>query len=155
MKNIYFYDLLDYFLEYYAKTNLSAVTYYTYKNYINAIYKKYIADKKLTDLNLQDFYYFLKKIKKLKNITQCTYIKVLKRIFNFAVEENFIKENPLKILRTRKIKNIKQLDFTKKDIRKFLNAFKKTKIYLIVLIALSTGTRRGEILRTKKKRYKF
>lgn len=152
---IKFYDLLDYFLEYYAKNCLSPTTFYTYRNYINKIYKKYIPNKPLKELNLQDFNTFLKKIKNVQNVTQCTYIKILKRILNFAVEENFIKENPLKCLKTRKIKKIKQLDFTKKDIKRFLKAFKKTDIYLIVLIAFSTRNAQGGNIGSKKKRHKF
>lgn len=78
------------------------------------------------------------------------YLASLSRAFNIAVKEwHWIKENPVSRIRRPKENKPKERYLNKEEIERLLNACHKSKsphIYPVVLFALSTGARKGEIL---------
>lgn len=126
----------------------------TYRNYI----KKYlIADlpiKDLKSLKIQEFYNKLLKDNVSPNNIKKVH-KLLRQFFNFAELEGYIIKNPAVNIALPKIKktvnNIiterktKFQYFNEEEIKELLNLFKNTRYENIIIFALGTGMRKGEI----------
>lgn len=123
----------------------------TYRNYIQ---NSDIANLKLYNIKsiqLQSYYNKLSKegktsarIKKLN--------KLLYQFFKYAIYEGFLNRNPCENVVIPKLDKEKEHKeevieyFTEEEIKKIKNAIKGTDIELLVLFALGTGLRQGELL---------
>lgn len=81
--------------------------------------------------------------------------QILNNLFNQAIKEGFIFENPAHFVKVsydyKTVENI----LSNSQLQKFLETAKTSRYYLIYLLELSTGMRRGEILGLKWKDIDF
>ncbi len=83
--------------------------------------------------------------------TSNRYLALLKRMFNFAIEEGYIAENPVKKVKFLSEENtLKEQVLSADEERRLLEASSE-RLRPIVSTALNTGMRRGEILNLKWK----
>lgn len=113
--------------------------------------KRWIPDgwkkKYLEQIGSEDIYDVLQTIgTNLSKISQKNNLKMMKRIFQVAVDDGIISKNPAKGI-TIKVSQINQKVLTTKEVDIFLGAAKDTghRFYPIWAFALMTGMRSGEM----------
>ena len=123
----------------------------TYRNYIKDSEIAGIKVYNTKSLQLQEYYNKLGKNKTYSQIKKLN--KLLKQFFFYAENEGFILKNPCRNLTIpNKEKELKKVDieyFNEKEIKQLKNAFKGNKLEPLVLTALGTGLRQGELLALK------
>jgi len=161
-------ELIDLWLEYYKDSGIRTATYKQINLKINKHVRPLIADIKLDKLSHTlmaiKVTEFKKQIKgKLESYN--TELAYMKAIFNFGVEKEFIKSNPMANIRTGKDKQDKSQDkakrkkqikyYNKEQIKKILDGFQplvdSNSINDIVFVTyhkllLFTGARASELL---------
>lgn len=154
-----FGEWLDFWVENYASTNLKQTTLAGYEN---AIYKHIIpsiGDMALDELNEDKFQTFIMD-KKLHGRLQYSEIFgeglsdrsirliqfICKNSLEKAVEVGVIHSNPLKDVKLLPKSKAEMLILFKEDLYKFLIQAKYDDFFEIILTALTTGMRRGEVL---------
>lgn len=98
--------------------------------------------------------YRMERLKRVKPGTMYQEIACLKSMFNRAKEWGKLLENPIRSVKNPRVKNERLRYLTKDEIDRLLNACRSLDpraehLYPIVLMALHTGMRRGEILNLK------
>ncbi len=116
---------------------------------LNQIDKKYL--KKLEE-------YLFEQGKKESTVNR--YFALLKHFFNLAIEEGYLKENPVSKYYKPFVESAEKRALTQEELRKILRIAKEVQekpksyfqaiFYDLILFALNTGMRLGEILNLKK-----
>ncbi len=122
---------------------LKIITSYT-------VVKKAIFD--ITENDIVNFFNLLKKDRKITQATQNRYRSCLSHIFNTAIKDKLIKENPVKYIKKYKEES-RNRALNEFEVNALLEACKKSKnkeLYYIVLAALYTGMRYSNIVNMKK-----
>ena len=117
---------------------LKIITSYTFV-------KKAIFD--ITENDIVNFFNLLKKDRKITQATQNRYRSCLSHIFNTAIKDKLIKENPVKYIKKYKEES-RNRALNEFEVNALLEACKKSKnkeLYYIVLAALYTGMRYSNI----------
>ncbi len=112
--------------------------------------KKAIFD--ITENDIVNFFNLLKKDRKITQATQNRYRSCLSHIFNTAIKDKLIKENPVKYIKKYKEES-RNRALNEFEVNALLEACKKSKnkeLYYIVLAALYTGMRYSNIVNMKK-----
>lgn len=112
--------------------------------------KKGIVD--ITENDIIDFFNLLRKDRNITQATQNRYRSCLNHIFNTAIRDKLIKENPVKNIKKYKEES-RSRALNKSEINSLLEACKKSKnkeLYYIVLVALYTGMRYSNIINMKQ-----
>lgn len=73
------------------------------------------------------------------------YHSLLKRIFDKAVKYRIIKYNPISLLEKPKAREKEFNTWTVNQTNLFLDRVKNTSLYIVTLLAITTGMRRGEL----------
>jgi len=73
-------------------------------------------------------------------------LRYLKAIFNWAVQQQYLTENPCKNIKPIKIPEKQPLFLSKSDFQSLLNATDNKDLKDIVIFAVNTGLRKGEII---------
>jgi integrase len=149
-EKIKFEDFADHYLEVYCKPN-----HKSFKSDINNIkaLKRFFAGKYLYEITSEDVEKFkAERIKEgKKGITPATVnrsLAWLKSMFNRAIEWKKVKDNPVCKVKLFKENNQRLRYLEKEEITKLLdNCFEHLRP--IVIVALHTGMRKGEILNLK------
>lgn len=124
--------------------------YGTYKKYIEPLDISNIPINEIKSIKLQKCYNDLKTT--ANNVKKIN--KVLNMFFNFAEKEGYIVKNPCKnISLPKEKKNIAEIlekkqsfqYFNEEEIKRLKEVFKGNKFEKVILFALGTGMRRGEI----------
>jgi len=145
-KKIKLSDFLDQWIESY-KNNISLPSTQYYQNIINRI-NKYMANtiiNEITPYLLQNIY------TKMKNNNESNwYISKCHRVLHLALKHakmwQLIKDNPCENVTPPRYKSSnKPKVWTEDEVNQFLNLIRGKRIYLPVLLAVTTGMRRGEI----------
>lgn len=156
--NVTLRQYMAHYLEY-KKTQVRYSTYYAYK-----CCSKYVLEDTLSSLlihrvttrHLNDF--ILRISPRYKPSTRQQYWILLNDLFKLALSEGLVKTNPMQnAIRVRRTNHVLDRDMpTRKDIDRLLSKAREayhTKVtgiykytYHILLLALSTGMRRGEIV---------
>ncbi len=125
----------------------------TYRNYIKNSDIAYLKVYKIKSIHIQEYYNKLGKTKTFSQIKKLN--KLLKSFFFYAEKEGFILKNPctnITIPNQNKQKN-KTIDnieyFSEEEIKQLKNAIKNHKLENLILTALGTGLRQGELLALK------
>ena len=136
----------------------------TFERY-ESIFRNYIQNSPISHLVIADIKklpiqkYYNKLIEKGKSHSIILNLnKLLKKFFSYAEQEGYITKNPIKGLKLPKSKEEDLKDeinkevetFSDGDIKKIITSLGDTKLRYIVLFALLTGARQGEILALEK-----
>ena len=144
-----FSELTDRFLNDVAKHTLKPKTYASYEWILRKHIIPEIGHLKLTaiqPIHLQNLY--SKKINEgLSKKTVRHIHATTRRVLNQAVRWNLIYNNPTNQVTPPKLEKSLPKVWTIEEAQKFLSANAEHRWYAIYLIALTTGARRGEILR--------
>lgn len=144
-EKIKFADFSDEYLRIHSKQNKG---YHTESKNINKL-KRYFGGKYLHKITVMDIQRFkAERSKEVKPATVNRALAILKSMFNRAIEWDKIKDNPVRKIKLYREDNARV---------KFLEPHEKEKLITncadhlrpIVIIALNTGMRKGEILRLK------
>lgn len=123
----------------------------TFRNYIK---DSDIADIKVYNtksIQIQEYYNKLGKTKSYSQIKKLH--KLLKQFFIYAENEGYIIKNPCNNItipnKQSKTKSDNIEYFSEEEIEKLKTAFENNKFYNLILVALGTGLRQGELLALK------
>lgn len=146
-KRVRLSNILDLF-ESYSKLNKKSYKSDSHMLTIIRAYFKNIMVQDITAKTLEDFKDYLINERELKNSTVNRYNSLLSKAFNLGIANRLIKENPVKFVGKLKEKNYKIRFLTKDEENRLMEALPE---YLkpIVVCALQTGMRRGEIFNLK------
>jgi integrase len=145
-KKLLFSDLLDKYWELHGKYLKS----HSWEGMLDKI-KEYLSNKKCEEITALDISSFYNQIKeKASTSTANRYLTLLKMIFNKGIKWEMIDSNPATKVAKGKEPPGRLRYLSIDEIKNLLNDCDK-RILPIVLIALFTGMRRGEILKLKWK----
>jgi len=145
-ENISFSEFSNYFLENYSKVNKRSWK----RDQLSIKHlKKFFGNKKLYEITPQDIENYKKKRLEdgVKHSTINRELACLKTMFNKAVEWEKLNTQPPKI-KLYKVNNQRIRYLTSDEEKKLLELFSEP-LKSIILIALNTGMRRGEIINLK------
>ena len=163
-----FGDWMDFWYQYFSKPKLRVTTYSTYEN---RIYGHVIPSigriplNKLSQNDLQQFYAKLKRTGRKKNVeNKGTALSdrmvrachaVCRSALEKAVHEDLLTRNPAIGCKLPPKKNAEMKILTQAEIMRLLNQAAEEGYYVLFLLELTTGMRRGEILGLKWKDLNF
>ena len=149
-----FKDAAEYFLEHHAKRNCTPSTYKTYRSQIKFHLIQFFGRKKLTEISNNDIQKFieLKLSEKLsiRRVRNC--VALIGCMYNKFLEWNFTKKNPYGgIVNLKYLRNQKVVVLSDYESKLLLSKAKTVSmdLHLFVLLALSTGLKKSEILALK------
>jgi integrase len=147
-KQIEFSQFAELYLENYAKVNKRSWKddFYRLQKFIEFLGNVYLHD--VSPIEIEKF-----KMAKIKEgLTKSTvnrYLAILKRLFNIAIGWGYAKENPVMRVKFYPEKdNLKERTLTEEEEDRLLEASSE-QLRPILIVALNTGMRRGEILNLK------
>ncbi len=127
----------------------------TYRNYIKPYLIADLPVKDIKSLKIQEFYSELIRKRITENNIKKIH-KLLRQFFSYAEKEGYISKNPCtnvilpknkkEVTNIIKERKTKFQYFNEEEIKELLKLFKNTRYEKIILFALGTGMRRGEIL---------
>lgn len=145
------YELFDEYLSTLKKTTAT-----TYQFYIND-FKYFVENKELQEVTVNDIQTYInyKITANLKDVTVFQYFSMINTIFNYAVSHNYLDTNPCENVKVKRVYRSapRNIDYSKRYIKKLLKLFKKTKLQSIVLVAVHTRNEKSRIASIKKRRY--
>ena len=148
-------DYMDNWFNTHCVNNLKMTTYAGYRYHIENYINPRIGSIKLVDLKpiqVQNMYYDLLKNGRVKGkqpLNSKTVIqthRILRKALKSAVMLQMIESNPCDCVEPPKKKAYKCDVLQEHEIKDFIKAFNDTEIQLAVIIAVTLGLRRGEIL---------
>jgi len=135
--------------------NVTARTLETYdtvlKKFLDYLFSKNILDISEVDvICIREFFVMLQD-NGLRGITQHRYFRVLRTLFLFLYQNDYINNNPMKNVKPPKVEKKPMRTFTAQEITKLLNAFDKNTFtgfrnYCMFCLFFSTGIRKGELI---------
>ena len=109
-----------------------------------------LGDKSIIDINRLDIELGLRSLpEELSNSTINKYKKLVSVVFNYGIRELGLLDNPTRYIRSlpeKKGRTRYLSDNERERLFKACRASKWNKLYLLVLMAITTGARRGELL---------
>jgi integrase len=151
-----FVQFAEDFLETQVKPNLRKSTVYNYERTINLLKEHPIGNmeiSKITALHVQNFLKHLQD-KGYKNGTTKVFFSCTKAMLKRAFEWGLIKQNPA-LVKVPKPDKGSDRSWTYEEAMYFLEKVKDESYYLIYLLTLFTGLRRGEVLGIPEKNVDF
>lgn len=146
-KNMTLEEYFDYWYKQCCITKLSPTTYESYKRNIDKYIVKNLGNIKLENLlplQLQSFYNTLSET--LSNTTIIYIHRIIHSALNQAMKWDLVVRNVADNVEIPKKDKYQATILNNKQVLKLINAIKDTYIYIPVMIAISTGMRRGEVL---------
>ncbi len=141
------------FLEQWLASKESTVRKSTYRSYAWLVKKHivpHLGKAKLTDLTpiqLQKYYTKLQKLDKPLSNRSILHIHiVLQEALDRAMKWGLLNRNVAKLVDPPRAKNVQFTVWTQKEAAKFLNACREGRYYIVFLLAIMTGMRKGEVL---------
>lgn len=150
-KNVSFRRLIDLYTKH-AKNNHKKFKNQRY--YLNNL-ENYFGNGKPANMikpnDIETFKNYLRINKKLKNSSINRYLEILSKMYNLAIDNNYLKENPVKKAGTLREDNIAIRFLTTEEEERLFTSIDENVPFLkpIVIMALQTGMRKGEILNLK------
>jgi len=146
-KRIKFNEFADLYLKNYAKQNKRSwkSDFYYLKN-LKAFFGESEL-KEISPLSIEE--YRIERLKSVKKSTVNRELAVMRRAFNLAIDWGYVNENPVqKVKFYSETDNLKERILSVEEEERLLKECSKD-LKPIVLVALHTGMRRGEILNLK------
>jgi integrase len=155
-KKTTFLQFAEDFFETQVKPNLRKATQHNYNRTIALLREHSLGRQEMTEINamhVQSFLLFLQN-KGYKNGTIKVFFANVKTMLKRAYEWGLIKVNPA-LVKAPKVKKKSDKAWTYEQAMYFLEKVKEENYYLIYLLALFTGLRRGEVLGIPEKNVDF
>lgn len=140
-------EFLEYWLENYARPNLSPTTVYGYESIITKHIVPFLGRiqlQKLRPINIQQYYN--KKKDELSGKTLVQHHRVLRKALDYAYKLQMIPNNPADAVESPKAQKYKARVLNLDEIKELLKALKDTELEVPINVALALGLRRGELL---------
>lgn len=149
-----------YFLEHHAMKNCTPSTFKSYKSLIKSHLIQFFGRKMLAEISNDDIKAFveLKQQQNLKNKRLRNCVTLLGSMFEKFKEWNFVEKSPyygIKNIQYSKVQKVYVLDNVEVDNILEKTKLKSSKLYLFVLLILSTGLKKSEIFPLKKEDINF
>ncbi len=149
-KKIYFVDICDIFIKERTEVYSKRSTLDGYNSYLNYHIKPFFKHFKLSEITPAMISKFVKK-KQADDYAPRTIndlLTLIKTIMNFAVENGYLAKNPIEKVKKLKLPNKEMKFLNTEEIEKVLKTAEKfyPKFYPLLLTAIMTGMRRGELL---------
>ena len=158
--NITFRQAAEYFLTNHASINCTPATYEYYRSIIRFHLLQFFKNRKLTEIQTKDIKEFIelkyKEKMTTKRINGC--VTLLGSMFKKYIEWNFIAESPYNGIinvKFQKTQKIQIFNVAETQILLETSRIKYPEIYYLLLIMLSTGLKRTEVLALKKEDFDF
>lgn len=146
-RQISLYDLFDEYLNCLKENSKRTIKYYIED------FKRTVSNKLLSQVDVNDIQKYIntKVAQNLKDSSIYRYYRMLRTVFNYAISHNYIKENPCDGIKLAfSLGDIRNIDYSKRYIRKLKKLFKKTKLYFFVVLDLHTRYAKSRITKSKK-----
>jgi integrase len=149
-KNVTVGDFLKYWLEQKVEPRSSPTTYSSYKIMVDMHILPALDSFKLPKLETDDIQRLINTMRKKgyshRTLKYC--LDILNIAFNFAIEKRFVEKNPCKgVIVPEDITTGTQIKtYSSEEVEILLQNTKDKPIYLPILLAVTCGLRRGEIL---------
>ncbi len=150
-KNVYFNRLKELYIKH-AKNNHKK--YKNQKYYLNGLEAYFSKGKPVNNIkpnDIETFKRYLRDTRNLKNSSINRYLEILSKMFNLAIDNIELTENPVSKAGMLREDNVEPRYLSAEEERRLFKSIDKVAPYLrpIVTMALQTGMRRGEILNLK------
>ncbi|MGD0037061.1 MAG: site-specific integrase [Bacteroidota bacterium] len=140
----FFQKFLEYSKIHHAKGTTAKATY-AMRFFIKSVGDKYL--HKVTALDIESFK--ADRLKRVKPISVNIDLRTVKAIFELTVRWQIIEKNPFKFVRLLTIPSRRPIYLNKEEMKILLAAIPKQWFKNVVLFAVNTGLRRGEIANLK------
>lgn len=137
--------------EAYSKVNKLSYGKDSFCKYIGQYFKPQTLVQDIKVQDIESFKMFLKNERKSSNSTINKYISALSKMYNLGIENGILQQNPVSKVKKFREDNFKIRFLTLDEERKMFKSLKPTNEHLrpILICALQTGMRRGEIFNLK------
>jgi len=132
----------------YCKPNVSKSTYFSYKHYI----KDFIETSQISRMNQITPLQINKYLSAQTNLSENTrkhIVDYIRTFVRFAVSHNYLAQNPLIGLRVKKPDVVPPRYLSKTEIRSIIDSSVAAGLYPMVMTAIYSGARLGELRRLK------
>jgi len=147
-------ELFDIFKSEYLIHNVQPVTLHDYTQRYNLYVRNFLGKRKVQDIKSRDIFNLYSNVRKTSNAKEGT-LKIvhayIRKMFNFAVDLEFIAVSPMAKVSAPKATPEKFVVWTPEQVDEFLNYSKDKNIwtYFPMAITVMTGLRRSEVLGLK------
>ena len=150
-QRVLFLEVADKWLNQKVKASCGFKTYSEYKSQINKHFKGRFQNRYISQINSNDAYKMINELKDLglKPKTVNKMICNLKQIFKYALKEKIIRQNQIAEIGLLPEPETDFKYFDNTEIKCILNAAVGTQMHSVVVVALNTGMRIGEIFGLK------
>ncbi|WP_202709699.1 tyrosine-type recombinase/integrase [Sporosalibacterium faouarense] len=148
-------EFLDNWYNTYCINNLKLTTYTGYRQYLDSYIIPRIGNVRIVDLKpieIQNMYYDIMQNgrvngnKPLSGKTIVQAHRILHKALKSAVMMQILEMNPCDFVELPKKKKFKPSVLDEEEVKPFINGFKNTEVYIGVVLAITLGLRRGEVL---------
>ena len=143
--------LLDRYWDIHLSKEKHGSQYELYHNF----WRQELGSKLLLDISRGDIALTRDKLAHLAKSTQNKYVYSLSSVFEFAIEREWVENNPCWKLKSLKVQNARDRWLTPEELNRLYEECRNSNnphLYLAVRISIQTGCRRGELF--PKKSYK-
>jgi site-specific recombinase XerD len=132
----------------YVKSNFSVSTYRAYKSILGLVSLFFGPSKSVIDISSREIerYKNAKMQRQLSPHTVNYELRCLRAFFNVLVRWQMVKQNPCNNVKRIRIDDTIRAYLSREELTTILAATGKTQLHAIILFAVLTGLRRGEIL---------
>jgi len=158
-KKIYFVDICDKFIKEHTEVYSKRSTIDNYNSYYNYQIKPFFKTLKLSEITPAVISKFIKQ-KQADNYAPKSinnFLTMIKSVMNFAVNNGYLNKNPIETVKKLKLPH-HEMDYLRTDeIKIVLKTAQEfyPKFYPLLLTAIMTGMRRGELLALQWKDINF
>lgn len=145
--NIKFEAFTERWLREYAEPHLKARTVDRYKQYSERVYKV-IGNLRIDKINSRHIQKFVDGLKNLSPKTVRGYVSFISTVFDYAINQGMVKDNPCKNIVLPPLKQKKRECYTLDEAQQFIKLLGKEPIKYRTLFTLAvySGLRKGELL---------
>ncbi len=139
---------LSEFINKFRSHSAYAHSYSTSKDYISELnqFAKFTSNIHINEITQKNVNEYLRERGKISVYTSSKALRYLKSIFNWAIIEQYLTENPCKNIKPIKTPEKQPLFLSEKDFETLINSVKEKDLKDVIIFAANTGLRKMEIL---------